>query len=247
MTGTVVAISQPTFLPWLGYFSMIDAADDFVFLDDVAFSRQSWQQRNRLRGPAGLQWLTVPVDTSGRSGQLILETEIDTRHGFPRKQISTLQQLYGKSQNWGTLGEAICSHLLDAASYKSLSKLNRALIIEVVSSLGIQTRIHLSSELESEPGRSEKLASIAKHFGAKYYLATPGSGDYLHEDKSCFEAQGISLEIHQYVHPIYQQRFKPFLNSASAIDLILSDVDNPLETIRSGRLTPLPLEAHVAR
>ena len=61
-----VAISQPTYLPWLGYFDLIDQVDVFVLLDDVQFEKQSWQQRNRIKTPAGLQWLTVPVIFRGR-------------------------------------------------------------------------------------------------------------------------------------------------------------------------------------
>ena len=61
-----IAIAQPTYLPWLGYFDLIDQVDAFVFLDNVQFEKQSWQQRNRIKTPTGLQWLTVPVAFRGR-------------------------------------------------------------------------------------------------------------------------------------------------------------------------------------
>ena len=71
-----IAIAQPTYLPWLGYFDLIDQVDKFVLLDTVQFEKQSWQQRNRLKTPDGLQWLTVPVKIKGRSTQTIREVEI---------------------------------------------------------------------------------------------------------------------------------------------------------------------------
>jgi hypothetical protein len=66
-----IAISQPTYLPWLGYFDLIDQVDVFVLPDDVQFEKQSWQQRNRIKTPIGLQWLPVPVMFHGRSGHFL--------------------------------------------------------------------------------------------------------------------------------------------------------------------------------
>ena len=243
LNSNVVAISQPTFLPWIGYFSLIDACDDFVLLDDVAFSRQSWQQRNRVRGPSGLQWLTVPVSTSKKMGQLIMETEINVAAGFPKKQIETLRQLYVKSRNWETIGELISACLLDAANHKSISVLNCSLISGICNWLGIETRLHLASELKSEAGRSEKLASIVEGFGAKTYLSTPGSVDYLLDEKESFERRGIKVEIHQFEHPTYTQRFEPFISHASIVDLIFSPTTDPLELIRSGRKSPVDINS----
>lgn len=235
LSETVVAISQPTFLPWLGYFSIIDASDSFVFLDDVAFSRQSWQQRNRVRGAAGLQWLKIPVMTSNRVGQLISETEIDTRSNFPKKQVTTLQQHYGKSRNWDTLGKLITSSLYESRDHRSLSQLNCTLISEIAKWLSIETRFHLASQLKSNHGRTEKLASIASGLGAKTYLSTAGSVDYLLDERESFTSREVRVEIHQYESPVYSQRFQPFIGGASVIDLIFSDEPDPLKVIRSGR------------
>ena len=71
-----IAISQPTYLPWIGYLDLIDQVETFVLLDNVQFERQSWQHRNRIKTPSGLHWLTVPVLFRGRFGQLINEVEI---------------------------------------------------------------------------------------------------------------------------------------------------------------------------
>lgn len=234
LNETVVAISQPTFLPWLGYFSILDTVDDFVFLDDVAFAHRSWQQRNRLRGPQGLQWITVPVKTANRRDQLIQDAEIDIDFGFPEKQINTLRHLYRKSAHWNTAGEALEGAMVDAASHLSLSRMNCSLIAGIAQWLGIQTRFHVASDIKSKDSRSEKLASIAGELGASTYLSTPGSAEYLLEEKESFDRRSITVKIHDYSHPVYPQRFEPFITHASIVDLIFSDAPNPLELIRSG-------------
>ena len=72
-----IAIMQPTYLPWLGYFAMIDQVDVFIIFDSVQFSKRSWQQRNQIKTASGPMWLTVPVASKGKRGQLINEVEID--------------------------------------------------------------------------------------------------------------------------------------------------------------------------
>jgi hypothetical protein len=247
LNGNVVAISQPTFLPWLGYFSILDSVDDFVFLDDVAFTHRSWQQRNRVRGPQGLQWITIPVKTANRRDQLILDVEIDTEFGFPEKQLKTIRHLYGKSSNWSPVGEIVATAMTDATTHTSLSQMNRDLVTGIARWLGIKTRFHLASEIKSESGKSEKLASIAEEFGAKTYLSTPGSADYLLEEGESFDRRGINVEIHQYEHPVYVQRFEPFISHASVVDLIFSPVTDPLEVIRSGRNGSIGISAWETR
>lgn len=243
LNTNLVAISQPTFLPWLGYFSILDEVDDFVFLDDVAFTHRSWQQRNRVRGPQGLQWITIPVKTANRRDQLIQDAEIDTEFGFPEKQLTTLRHLYGKSDNWTAVGDLVSKAMTDATAHKSLSKMNCDLVTGIAQWLGIETRFHLASELDSQAGRSEKLASIVEGFGGKTYLSTPGSVDYLLEEKESFERQSIRVEIHQYEHPVYEQRFEPFISYASVVDLIFSPETDPLKIIRSGRKKPIGISS----
>src|SRR5271155_2267040 len=97
-----VAITQPTYLPWLGYFDLIDQVDAFVLLDSVQFEKQSWQQRNRIKTPNGLQWLTAPVRTKGRSAQLIKDVEI-AETDFYIKHLNLIQTNYRNApffENW---------------------------------------------------------------------------------------------------------------------------------------------------
>ena len=72
----MICIVQPTFMPWSGFFALMNQCDTVVLLDSVQFSKQSWQQRNRIRTDKGLEFLSVPVKTAGRFGQKISEVEI---------------------------------------------------------------------------------------------------------------------------------------------------------------------------
>ena len=99
-----VAISQPTYLPWSGYFDLIDQVDVFILLDDVQFEKQSWQQRNRIKTPVGLQWLTVPVVFRGRLGQLIKDVEIRTAD-FCRDHCRAIELNYRRAEFFGTYFE----------------------------------------------------------------------------------------------------------------------------------------------
>ena len=92
-----IAISQPTYLPWIGYFDLIDQVDVFVLLDDVQFEKRSWQQRNRIKTPLGLQWLTVPVISRGRREQLINQVEIETPQ-FSRDHCRAVEHNYRRAQ-----------------------------------------------------------------------------------------------------------------------------------------------------
>ena len=83
-----VAIMQPSFMPWIGYFDLMDQVYTFIFLDNVQFEKQTWQQRNKIRTPNGLEWLTIPVKVSGKFGQNICDVEISVQQ-FPKKQIKS--------------------------------------------------------------------------------------------------------------------------------------------------------------
>src|SRR5580704_12957199 len=109
-TKVKVAISQPTYLPWLGYFDLIDQVDVFVLLDNVQFEKQSWQQRNRIKTPTGLQWLTVPVIFRGRFGQLIKDVEIREAE-FWRNHLRAIELNYRRARFFHQYFEELSSRL----------------------------------------------------------------------------------------------------------------------------------------
>ncbi len=228
-----IAISQPTYLPWSGYFDLIDQVDVFVVLDSVQFEKQSWQQRNRIKTPTGLQWLTVPVMLRGRFGQLIKEVEIHDPE-FGRSHLRAIELNYRRSRFFDQYFAGVTS-LLKCAPGTLLSDLNHRLLEWFMSVMAIRTRLVRSSHLQQPGRRTELLANICASLGADQYISPLGSAVYLLEEASVMVNQGIEVVFQHYEHPQYQQLFPPFQAYASVLDLIFNEGDRALEILRSGR------------
>lgn len=229
-----VAIMQPTFLPWVGYFDLIDLVHEFVFLDNVQFVKQSWQQRNRILGPKGLEWLTVPVFTSGRFGQKIFDVEIRSEC-FPDKQLRTIEHHYSRAPFFNHYWDELCSRFKSLEDNSSLASLNMLLIRWLSDSLQIDGNFHVASELGSEHGRSERLVDIIHTLGGDRYVSPIGATAYLKQDKTVFSSSGIEVMIHKYCPRPYKQLQPGFASGASAIDILFNQGADAGQIIRSGR------------
>lgn len=233
MTRTCV-ISQPTFLPWLGWFDLADQSDTTILLDDVQFSKQSWQQRNRIRTPNGLEFLTVPVVTAGRLGQRIIDCELANQR-FVGKMLKSLQANYAKAPFYAQLIDDLAGTMESAASSNRLAELNCALVYWMATHLGVTTPMTRASTLGIGGERGEHVAAICAAVGADRYLSPAGAEAYLIEDRAAFEERGISVWLHVYDHPEYEQRFAPFIPYTSALDLIFNAGPAAPGVMRSGR------------
>jgi WbqC-like protein family len=229
-----IGIMQPTYMPWIGYFDMIDQVGMFVLLDHVQFSKQSWQQRNQIKTPKGLEWLTVPVEVKGKSRQSILDVQIQSAH-FVNKHVRALQMHYRQAAHGPAVTEEFARLLQRDPPWDRLVELNVALIGWMCARLGITTPVVRSSTLSPQGKRTEALVSICEQLGATSYLATLGSATYLLGDLHSFEDRGLPVTFHHYVHPTYTQMYPPFVPYASAIDLICNEGPNALSVVRSGR------------
>lgn len=232
-----IAIAQPTYLPWLGYFDLLDQVDKFVLLDTVQFSKQSWQQRNRIKTPTGLQWLTVPVLFRGRLGQRIVDVEIRERE-FWRDHLRAIELNYRRSPFFESYYPALSELLQSVPSEPRLAELTIALLRWLSEVLGIKTPIVRSSELTVEGKRTQLLAEICGLSGATTYVSPLGSADYLLHELPILTERGVNVVFQHYDHPLYQQLFPPFLAHASVLDLLFNEGENSLAIIRSGRRPP---------
>ena len=214
---TTVAIMQPTYLPWLGYFDLIDRSDIFVFLNSVQFDKRSWQQRNRIKTPNGELMLTVPVLTKGKFKQKIYDVEIDKSKNFAKKHFNSISSNYKKSKYF----KSYINELDEIYNSKinKLSDLNIRLIKWLSSKLGIKTEFVLSSQLDEHGSKTELLLNICK------------------KKKNLFEKSGIQLSYQNYKHPTYKQLFGDFIPYMSVIDLLFCEGNKSLEIISSGRVT----------
>lgn len=226
-----IAISQPTYLPWIGYFDIIRQVDVFVFLDNVQFSKQSWQQRNKIKSPNGALWLSVPVFKTNRYGQLIKDVVI-SNEDFWEKHAKTIESNYRKADYFHEYHKDVVKIM--QLNNKKLVDLNVNLIKFFMDILGIKTQTTLASQLKVNGKRSELLVNICKELGASQYFSTIGAKTYLLEEIELFWNNNIEVYFHNYEHPTYRQNYPPFIPYLAIIDLIYNEGPNSYKIIASG-------------
>jgi hypothetical protein len=223
----IVAVHQPQYLPWLGYFDKIDRADFFVLLDDVQFKKNEWQNRNKIKTAQGWQWLTVPV--SYKYPQLINEVPINGEVRWQHKHSQSVLSNYRKAPYYYYLEEIF--EEVFCGNWQLISQLNISAVRNLVKVLGIDTPLFVSSELGEFPeDADERLIAITKHFGADTYLAGIGGREYMEMDK--YKENGIEVVFQNYTHPVYGQLFGEFEPNMSTIDLILNHGPESLTILR---------------
>ncbi len=213
-----IVIMQPTYLPWSGYFNLIAQATEFIFHDDVQFSHQSWQQRNRIVVQAQPYVLTAPVLTSDRGPQLIREVCVDDNQNWRKKHLRTIQQTYARHP-FGREVTGLVERALELRSNR-LAEINVALIRAFCKALGWEPSFHLSSQLQVPGARSERLLGMCRLFKADTYLSPQGSRDYLEED-AVFAGSEVQV-VYQDFEPLpYPQRgVTEFVSHMSIVDLL---------------------------
>jgi hypothetical protein len=212
-----LAVMQPTFLPWAGYFHLIAQADNFVFLDDVQLEKQSWQTRNRLLIAGRTHWITVPVRHISLS-QTIAETEVvDTTH-WRDKLLRGFAMNYGRHPYYTSAREVI--DYLVAQPSTQLAELNESTIRFIVSRLQLNTHLHRASENNVDGERTERLVKLCRHFGATEYLSPQGAAHYLEEDGFAIHSPA-KLCLQEYTpQPYMQKGITDFQSHLSIIDVI---------------------------
>jgi WbqC-like protein len=215
-----VAIVQSNYIPWKGYFDLINLVDEFVLFDDMQYTRRDWRNRNLIKTRDGLKWLTIPVAVKGNYFQTIKDTRISDP-GWARKHWESIVHNYSKAQHFAAYRELFEPLYLDSQE-SFLSQINYAFLTAICKILGINTRITWSMEYTSIEGKTERLVNICKQAGATTYISGPAARDYI--DETLFNAESISLEYIDYSsYPEYRQLFPPFEHGVSVIDLIFNE------------------------
>jgi hypothetical protein len=233
----IVCIMQPTYLPWIGYFDLIDQSDAFVVLDTVAFSRQSWQQRNRIAAPQGPIWLTVPVRRV--PDQPIGEVEIDNGRPWRRKHWASIEMNYRRAPHWDSCAPALAP--VYEREWMRLAELNLALIHCLCELSGVKGSFVLASQMPEAAGaREQRLVDICRALGADTYLSPLGALDYLQTSTGFAEA-GIELRFQAYEHPTYPQATASFASHLSFLDALVNLGPSSASVMRAGRRPAMTL------
>ncbi len=212
-----IAILQSNYLPWKGYFDLIGSVDEFVFYDDAQFTKNDWRNRNKIKTPKGLEWITVPVgsDISRKIRDVVISDS-----GWQKKHWGAFRANYGRAKYFEEVSEDFKSYYL-SSKFGNLSDLNQALIKRICSYLGIRTKFTSSFEYIQTEGQNERLIAICKQAGAEIYVSGPAARDYIDEDK--FHAFDIDVHWFSYEgYPEYTQLWGPFDHHVSIMDLLFN-------------------------
>lgn len=223
-----IAISQSNYIPWKGYFDFINTVDEFVLYDDVQYTKRDWRNRNQIKTPHGLKWLTIPVSAS-RSHK-INEVEVaDQNWNIDHWKI--IHHLYSKASHFEVYANEI-EALYKSARYSRLSDINYHFLKGINDLLGIKTPLTWSTDYKASGSPSERLAGICKQAGAEIYVTGPAAKNYL--DTELFEDQGIQIEWMSYEdYRMYPQIYGTFEHAVSIIDLLLNTGEDAIQFMQS--------------
>lgn len=212
-----VAILQSNYIPWKGYFDLISYVDEFIIYDDVQFTKNDWRNRNKIKTPTGLQWLTVPVgqDINRRICDVAIESP-----AWQSKHWKTLASNYGRSKFFEEISDWLMP-LYMQEDYKNLSAMNITFMKQICHYLNIETKISSSREYELISGRTERLVSLCLQAGATHYISGPAGKGYIQE--KLFSGSGVELGWFSYEgYPTYEQLWNGFEHGVSILDLLFN-------------------------
>lgn len=212
-----VGVIQSNYLPWRGYFDLIDDVDLFVFYDDVQYTKNDWRNRNRIKTSAGVKWLTVPV-LHRSSDQLICETALDDTQPWRKKHLKSLAQWYQGTPFFSRYYPGLTEVM--ERPYPTISALNQALCRWLMDQFSITTRTCDSREFALSGKRGERLLGLLMQVGATQYLSGPSAKAYL--DEAEFARHGIAVSYKAYDYAPYPQPWGAFAGDVTAIDLLFN-------------------------
>jgi hypothetical protein len=219
--GAIVAIHQPNFFPWLGYFSKIARSDVFVFLDDVQFERSSsgtWSNRVRLLVGGRDAWFTVPVKRPHGAVQRVDDVRIDAAQDWVGRFLKTVRTNYSRAPYFDAVFPII--ERLCTAAGDRLADFNRTAVLTLWRELGLRSpRFVNASELHVTSSATDRLVDLVKAVGGSAYLVGGGAGGYQQDDR--FARAGVRVMYQDFVHPEYPQRgTAAFVPGLSCIDAL---------------------------
>lgn len=213
----IVGVIQSNFIPWRGYFDLMDDVDLFIIHDDLQYTKGDWRNRNRIQTPTGSRWITVPVKYTDHR-QLICDTPIDYASKQIRKLRNLVKETYYSAPFFNPIFEEFAAGF--EMGFETISQLNIYLILWAAHKLGIDTQIRLSSEFNPVGTRTDRLIDLLGKAGADTYLSGPMAKKYIEMEK--FRKNGISLFYKVYDYGSYPQLHPGGAPNLSILDLFFN-------------------------
>jgi len=232
MSNKTIAILQSCYIPWKGYFDIINSVDEFILYDEVQYTRRDWRNRNLIKTPSGTQWLTIPVQVKGKYYQRINETAISDSLWADRHWKAILSN-YSKAPYFKVYKEFFDKLYQLAKEENILSKINYLFLRAVSDILGIKTKIFWSTDFNLKADdKTGKLIELCQKTEANRYLTGPLAKNYINE--SLFHEAGIEFGYVDYSnYPEYSQLFGKFEHCVTILDLIFNVGDQASNYMKS--------------
>jgi len=213
-----VAVLQSNYIPWKGYFDIISQVDEFIFHDDLQYTKGDWRNRNKIKTPDGLMWLSIPVGQS--ENRLICDVKIENKN-WQKKHWQIISQFYKKAPFFNEY-KAFFEHFYLSETHSNLSDMNISLIKKICTEiLNIKTNFKDSREFNLQGKKEDRLLELLSKTGATHYLSGAAAKDYICEQH--FVDKNIKLEWMDYsTYPEYKQLFGKFEHAVSILDLIFN-------------------------
>lgn len=222
MTNKRVAILQSNYIPWKGYFDIIASVDEFIFYDEMQYTKNDWRNRNKIKTPNGTQWISIPVITHGHitDNVRIMDAKIADKK-WAKSHWNTIAQFYKKApyfQEYAPIFKEIYESL---ENEEFLCNVNYKFIYAILKILDIKTKVSFSTDYGLIEGKTERLVDLVQKAGGNEYISGPAAQDYI--KKELFDAAGIKLTWMDYSgYPEYPQLYPPFEHGVSILDLIFN-------------------------
>jgi len=212
------AIVQPSYIPWRGYFDLIQRVDLFIFYDDVQYDRRGWRNRNRIKTAQGSRWLTIPVHARHVQIEKIPINAITTDgNDWAQRHLELLKLNYRRAPHFPEHEEWL--QRLYSAPPPLLADFTIRVTQEIAGKLGVkQTRFARSSEFGVSGAKTERLLALLQRSGATTYLSGPSARSYL--DEGLLERAGVAVEWMTYNYAEYAQLHPPFDPHVTVLDLL---------------------------
>lgn len=218
----VVAIHQPNFFPWLGYFDKINRSDAFIFLDHVQFSKKggTWTNRVKLAVNGKSQWITASIVRNYHGFLSINQMQFQPKNPWREKMLKTIIHNYKKAPYYQETSGFFELLILNTES--NISNYNTQAVIAISQQLGIPVnRFHWSSQMFHSDSSNELLISLTKEVGGTMYMCGGGADGY--QNEQLFKDQGIVLQHQNFTHPQYKQiGISDFISGLSIIDVVMN-------------------------
>jgi hypothetical protein len=230
IANTKIAIIQSNYIPWVGYFDIINSVDEFVILDEVQYTARDWRNRNRILTPNGLHWLTVPVESTKISRETLIE-EVEVKdNGWATSHLDLIRRNYKKAPYFDPVFEVLEKAYSDC-NVNKLTSVNQVLLNNIAKLMNISTKFSNSRSYPHLGGtKGDRILEICEAAGSEFYVSGPAARGYLDENK--FKKKGVNVVWFDYKYKSYKKVWGDTDESLSVIDLLFAVGPDCLSKIR---------------